>query len=140
MTTLTLIRGLPGSGKSTYAKRLREQVACTNGLFPIIFEADQYFEQSDGSYLFKPSELGYAHEQCQRLTRYTLERGSSAIVANTFTTLHELQPYLDMAHKLNIAVDILTCRGNFQSIHNVPAQSIDRMAQRWQSIPGEVFI
>jgi len=60
-----LIRGLPGSGKTTMAKKIEGFEH---------FEADQYFEK-DGSYEFDPSELNSAHEECQRIDKYISERG-----------------------------------------------------------------
>jgi len=52
---LTLIRGLPGSGKSTLARKLDA----------IHIEADQFFIQQNGVYLFNPKKLKAAHEWCQ---------------------------------------------------------------------------
>ncbi len=43
--TLTLVRGLPGSGKSTYAKTLNA----------VLVEADQFFIDSNDTYQFDPA-------------------------------------------------------------------------------------
>ena len=53
MKQLILLRGLPGSGKSTFAKSLGG----------IHIEADQYFMQ-DGEYKFDASQLKHAHNYC----------------------------------------------------------------------------
>jgi shikimate kinase len=55
---LFIVRGLPGSGKSTIAKQLSYNH----------FEADQYFER-DGEYNFIPSEIGNAHQWCRHQVR-----------------------------------------------------------------------
>ena len=46
MKKLIIIRGLPGSGKSTFAKSLN----CTH------FETDMYFTDSEGNYNFMPQK------------------------------------------------------------------------------------
>lgn len=54
MTTLYLIRGIPGSGKSTFAQNLY-----SFGMVEAVIEADDYF-YTDGVYQFDPSMLGSA--------------------------------------------------------------------------------
>lgn len=120
---LVLIRGLPGSGKTTMATRD----------FPGYshFEADQFFEYPDG-YNFDASRLGKAHEWCQSATKHALRMGANVVVSNTFSQHWEMQPYLDMARDLNVSVRILTATGNFASVHNVPETAIAAMRRRWE--------
>ena len=77
---LVLIRGLPGSGKSTKAKKLAPNEN--------IFEADQFFiDKKTGEYKFKPEFIHLAHQQCQNKTIAAMEKEISPIVvSNTFTT------------------------------------------------------
>jgi len=129
MQTLTLIRGLPGSGKTTLAEWLSD-----GGHNARHFEADMFFTKQ-GIYQFDASKLREAHEWCQQETLSVLERGyESVIVSNTFTTLNEMRPYRAMAARLNIALQIYECKGSFGSIHNVPTEAIMRMASRWEDI------
>ena len=126
MATLTLIRGLPGSGKSTLA-----QAVC-NGVeagISIHYEADMFFEDEDGRYTFDGQQIGEAHEWCQESTRQSLANGLNVVVSNTFTTLREMQPYLDMKYD---KLQIIECKGNFGSIHDVPAAAVERMKARWE--------
>ena len=53
---LILIRGLPGSGKTTLAKQLLTDFQAKH------FEADMYFENHAGEYHFNPMQLPQAHE------------------------------------------------------------------------------
>lgn len=126
---LMIIRGVPGSGKSTLAHWLvngADYPECVQ-----VFEADQYFQTSDG-YKFDGTKLREAHLDCQRRTREWLESGNHAIVANTFTQRWEYQPYLDMAQELNIPVQVIEVHGNFQNIHGVPADKLESMRNRWE--------
>lgn len=126
MPTLILIRGLPGSGKSTLARQL-------TGSFHL--EADQYFVNSQGEYKFNPAKLKEAHENCFKNAEYYLGGGYSVVVANTFSRIWEMQPYIDLAHHLGIPLQVIECQGNFGSIHNVPEETIQRMKERWETYP-----
>jgi adenylate kinase family enzyme len=56
--TLFLVRGIPGSGKSTFAKHIWNEYA--------ICEADKFFHNKEtGEYNFDPSRLKEAHEWCR---------------------------------------------------------------------------
>ena len=126
---LTLIRGLPGSGKSTYAKSLIKK-----GMKH--FEADM-FHTKNGVYDWQPSKARQGHEWCLNQTRKFLEKGKRVIVSNTFTTYQELAPYLDMAEDLDVEVKIIKCVGEFGSVHGVPESTLRKMADRWEDMQVE---
>ena len=119
---LILIRGIPGSGKSTFARFIQS-------LDPtyLVCEADQYFVDIEGEYKYDPSKIKEAHEWCQDRVTHSLAFGKPTIVANTFVRKWELQPYIDMATEFNIPYSIITMNGKFNSIHNVPRSVINRM-------------
>ena len=128
-TSLTLIRGIPGSGKTTFARKLIE-------LFPspsINLEADQFFIQANGDYLFNKAKIGDAHDWCQAQTLRNLKNGVSVIVSNTFIRKWELFPYVAMAHDLKIPLTTITMEDNgWKSIHNVPPEVIERMKTQFE--------
>lgn len=127
MSTMTIIRGLPGSGKSTLA----ELIANTLGEYSYHFEADEYFFV-EGKYQFDVNKLSAAHQWCQDNTRKMIELGQDVVVSNTFTTLKELKPYFDICIEFKITPHIITCYGEYGSIHDVPDETMKRMKDRFQ--------
>ena len=122
MNTLYLVRGLPGSGKSTF----------TNHLDGIAVEADMYFMKG-GEYKFDTTKLGRAHEWCQENVKSLLESGEDVIVSNTFTTEKEMKPYLDMAKEFDYRVMslIVENRHGGKSVHGVPEPTMEKMEKRF---------
>lgn len=123
MITLILIRGIPGSGKSTIAKMLG---------IPHV-EADQYFMR-DGVYKFDPSKLPDAHKYAQERTAKLLNDGHSVVVSNTFSREWEMRPYIDIADRAGASVNIITAHGKFRNIHGVPDEVIEKMKARWEEV------
>lgn len=136
---LVLIRGLPGSGKSTMAKKF-----AASGYEH--FEADQYFENEDGGYVFDRRGLHRAHHQCLTKASRYLAHGKSCVVSNTFSTFEEIEPYLQAAESAGACVYISECTGDFGSIHDVPRTVIENMKNRWEPLDsisrksGKIFI
>jgi predicted kinase len=122
MTKMILVRGLPGSGKSTIAKNLI-------GWYWHL-ETDQYW-MKDGEYEFDASKLGVAHQWCQDETRSLLSRGFSAVVSNTFTTKKELRPYFEIAKEFDIVPQVILCQAQYGNIHNVPEETLRKMKARF---------
>mgnify|MGYP000935122461 CR=1 FL=1 len=121
---LCLIRGLPGSGKSTLAEKICER---TNAYH---VEADMYWGEE---YDFDPTWLRQAHEWCLaeagRMLRYT---NGKVVVSNTFTTAADMKPYVHLAKYAGAKITVLTCVGDYGSIHNVPEHVLEKMKARWE--------
>jgi predicted kinase len=124
--TLTLIRGLPGSGKSTLARAMCEVYSAEH------FEADMWMVGQDGEYQFDPAKLPGCHALCQEHAEKALQEGRSVIVSNTFTRRWEMMPYIDMANRHGVRLQVITCEADFDSVHGVPAGTIAKMRERWE--------
>ena len=129
---LVIVRGLPGSGKTTYARKL-----ASDGYTHC--EADQYFERA-GTYQFDPAKLREAHADCLARATESLQAGNPTVVSNTFTQRWEWSPYTEAAECLGVPVRFVECQGSYGSIHNVPAESIRKMRERWEHKEADVII
>ena len=119
---LYAFRGLPGSGKTSFAKSLNLN----------FFEADQYFEKfNNNKYDYKL--LKKAHQYCYQSVKQELENGRSVIVSNTMTSEEEVLEYQNLAKKLNVKFVsmVLENRHNGISVHDVPQSSIEQMQKRF---------
>lgn len=131
---LYIIRGIPGSGKSTFARKMLKEKMIDD-----YFEADMYFE-IDGKYQFDRNKLGLAHKWCYNQVEKALKEGKNVAVSNTFTKLSEIYPYTDLCEDLNEQFKVIRLTTNFGSIHNVPEETIQKMKTRFQNYPGETLI
>lgn len=126
--TLTLIRGLPGSGKSTLARQL-----VNASLQPVVhLEADMYFVDHQGSYLFQPELIKQAHQWCQAQCALALKQKQHVVVSNTFVKQWEMKVYRELAKQHDASLVIKTCTGKYLNIHDVPETTIKKMRQQWQ--------
>ena len=123
---LYLVRGLPGSGKSTFAKTLH----CLH------VEADMYF-QRDGQYVFDGKKLELAHRWCEKTAFLAMQAGLDVCVSNTFVQRWQMQPYIDKAASTGHNVKIISISQQYANIHEVPQATIEKMKKDWQRIAGE---
>lgn len=129
MNNLILLRGLPGSGKSTVAELIGAK-----GAGYAHFEADMYFME-DGVYKFDPTKLRMAHNWCQIQTEKAMADDTAiVIVSNTFTQEWEMERYYELGKIYNYRVTSLVVenRHGGVNVHNVPEDKLEAMRNRFQ--------
>lgn len=122
---LYLVRGLPGSGKTTFASHLPAELV----------EADDFFESKFGWnwYQFDKRFIQEAHDFCRAQTAYMIKERIWVAVANTFTTAKEMKPYFELAQRHGYEIVVYEMMGQFENIHDVPEAKIQQMRNRWES-------
>ena len=130
---LFLVRGLPGSGKTSFATAIWNEYA--------VCEADKFFYDKEGNYNFDVSKLKEAHTWCKNQveTRMIDHQNNQQYypeiaVSNTFTQEWEMEDYFKLAEKYGYKVVslIIENRHGGQNVHGVPEDKLQIMKDRFQ--------
>ncbi|HOG38300.1 MAG TPA: hypothetical protein PLD95_02395 [bacterium] len=123
--TLILVRGLPGSGKTTFSELFGKTNICSNDDYHMV----------KGKYEWKKEKEALARFECQKkCERLMTTNTPTIVVANTLTTSDEMSPYYILADKYNYRVFsvIVENRHDGISLHNVPNDTIQEMRNRFE--------
>ena len=131
---MVILRGLPVSGKSTYAKTFTGFTIVSADLFPDLY---------DEHWSINFDKIGDAHDWCYRQFCMCLRAGRSVCVDNTNISLCEITPYRMEARRAGAEVIYQTFGKNLsdeklaeRTLHGVPVSSIKAMRKRWEKIPS----
>lgn len=137
--TLTIMRGLPGSGKSYLAAAL-SKVPGT----PVapVFSTDDFF-MVDGQYRFDPKALGKNHAANLARATDAMSAGiQHIIIDNTNTQAWEAREYVRNAERHGYVVQFIEPRTEWakdpeecarRNSHGVPLDAIRGMLARWEA-------
>lgn len=131
MKTLIIMRGLPGSGKSTKASSFGGKKLSTDDYFSV-----------NGKHQFDPSKLTEAHEWNQNRTEKAMVLSEPIIVIdNTNTQFWEMQPYVKLAFQYGYNIEFHSPNTRWawdekilteKNTHGVPLEVIERMKHFYQ--------
>lgn len=105
---LILVRGLPGTGKSTLGRSMSDtHVHC---------ETDEFFMKGE-VYGFDGTRLKEAHQQCYNKAKAALYAGKNAVVTNTFVKLEDMREYLQLADEYGAEFKVIECKEFYGTTH-----------------------
>ena len=132
MANIYIMRGLPGAGKSTWARRnYPEAHVCS---------ADTFFLDDEGVYRFDGTLISQAHASCLRgfaeilasIARDPSKSPEVVIVDNTAIKAWEISPYYNLAkaygHEsriIHVKCDAETAHS--RNVHGVPLERVEKM-------------
>ena len=125
---LHIYRGLPGSGKSTAARKL--------GILHL--EADMFFVRN-GVYRYDRNLINAAHDWCFSLFKAAVYTKTDVVVSNVFAKREHIQLYTNYAKKQGMAFEVVQFCRSFGSIHNVPETAMEKFSQQWETWYGETM-
>lgn len=122
---LFIVRGLAGSGKSTMARSMADEV----------YSNDDFFTNSEGKYTYNPAGIKNARAQCFNNVKTAMENGVKKIaVANTFSVEADIAEFQELASKYGYICHVCTVenRHNGRNIHGVEEKAIEDMRKRFR--------
>lgn len=127
-----IMQGLPGSGKSTIANKIKEK----HPNFTTIFSTDNYFIK-DNIYIYNKDLIGENHNKNYKA--FCESKSLIKIVDNTNLTSKEYGKYIEFARNndyLNVFLSLKNC--NKYNIHNVSRNTVLNMKSRY-IIPNPIY-
>lgn len=136
--TLYILRGLPGSGKSTFARKLAGSLQKC-----VICSTDDYFINDAGQYVFNGRDLSKNHQKNLNNARIHLFLEYDVIVDNTNIHEEHFRPYIEAANYYGAKVVVVRFDANVEdcvarNIHGVSEYKIRKMAAGFKAYEGEI--
>ena len=125
--TAIIMRGVPGSGKSTEAEKI---VMSKNG---VIHSTDNY-HTLNGEYIFDINKLHHYHQMNLAAFKESIDKGIETVICDN-TNIHkkEYMPYVLYAREKGYKVHMITFKPMDiqthleRNVHDVPEEIIDKM-------------
>jgi 2',3'-cyclic-nucleotide 3'-phosphodiesterase len=134
--TVFIMRGLPGSGKSTAAKKIQDDYNKAS-FYCTIVSADNYWINREGEYVFDATQVPKNHHWCLRNFICDLQSTmpDGIVVDNTNLAPNEFLHYAKIAQAYGYKVVVLTFPCYIddsvkRNTHNVPKSTIISMFNR----------
>lgn len=113
---LIILRGVSGSGKSTFAELFLGYTICS---------ADDYFLDDKGNYNFDRLKIGKAHSYCFQKFTKAVKEFRNIVISNTCTTETQFEWYINTAkeHGYKIFSVVVENRHGGTDVHSVPEET-----------------
>ncbi len=129
MNSLIILRGLPGSGKTTLANLLSENK------WPV-FSIDSYFiDPVTKEYNFQFDKNHLAYKNCEEQTNVAMQNKIEKIfIDNVFSLDWEMEPYFKLAAAHNYSLHIVTVENyhGSKNIHAISDEQLQKMAAKYK--------
>lgn len=125
---LRIIRGIPGSGKSTFAKS-----------FGCLHVENDMFRMRDGGYCFDGRSKGVKNN-CLRFVEEALRLGIDVCVSNVFWNYDGVNQYVELGKFYGADVEVYKIVGNHKNLHNVPDHVVKGFQNKWEDFRGEKVV
>jgi len=135
---LYLIRGLPGSGKSTFARcRFNGCLHFENDMFHMVNKNDDYYK-----YEFDPDLRQLRSSNCFKFVHNALMLRDDipVCVSCVFPTVYSVDRYKELARDMNHKFKVFRMVSQFVSNHNVPKDAFKWMSDNFENYDGEYLV
>lgn len=142
--TVIIMRGLPGSGKSTHVR--------DNFPDAVVASADDFFVNENGDYVFVRGKIGEAHQSCWTVfINAVFNKERNIVVDNTNMCGWEYTNYVLLARKMGYEIQIHTMKAGLtddtklttllkRNSHGVDLKTIKSMKERFEPDFGEIYV
>jgi predicted kinase len=123
--SLVILRGLPGSGKSSFASLLSKAIC----------SADDYLINREGEYIWTESRVIQAHEWCERkCERFMKKQISLVVIDNVSVKSRDMRPYRKLAKEYGYKVYSVIVENRHKGIntHNVSKEIMKSMRKKFE--------
>ncbi|RUS84586.1 hypothetical protein EGW08_007681 [Elysia chlorotica] len=138
---LFIMRGIPGSGKSTIVNLIKASFEPSN---LVVCSADDFFIKEDGSYTFNERLLSAAHASCQQKAKNACEANTPVVVIdNTNIRGWEMRFYLNLSTTFGYVTVLVQPKTPWsmdpvelaaKNSHSVPLEAIQRKVKSFEDV------